>query len=109
MKITELITGVGTFKSRITIDLDCKNIKKLLLCIGKGIRIIPKLTGIKIMPSTNKGWHIIFYSNEKMSMKRILEYRKKLGDDPMRIYYSKKEKPKQILFQKKVRVKKLKL
>lgn len=108
MKISELFLGVGQFKSRITIDLDSKSKLKLLYYVYKGIKIIPKLVGIKIMPSTSKGWHIIFYSNERMSMERIFKYREKLGDDKLRIYYSKKERPRQILFQKKLKRKRIK-
>jgi hypothetical protein len=96
----ELFQGVGDFRSRVTVDLDTKNIFKLLYCIYKGIKML-KVAGIKIKPSTSKGYHVIFYTKNKLSNKKILQYRKKLGDDKMRLYYSQIEKPKQILFWKK--------
>lgn len=101
--LSELFSGVGKFKSRITLDIDSKKYFKIITTI-EAILKLKNVVGFKCY-STKKGYHIIIYLNKKMTFKNQLIHRAYLGDDPLRIYYSKKEMPRQILFNRKIKYK----
>jgi len=87
---------------RVTCDLDRKSKLRLFWALFKG-RILIGKTADEIF-RTRRGWHLI-YENLDISQERSLELRKRLGDDPKRIYLDTNcpKKQQQILFSQKVR------
>jgi len=98
----ELFSGIGDFKDRITLDIDKKVIP---LKVFKELIKMRNVVGYKVKRSSGKGWHIIIYFS-KVKSKRIVQYWRNALDDKLRIHYDNKEKPTNILFWKKRKIKK---
>ena len=90
---------------RITSDIDSKSKLKLAHIFLKGLMNIEKIKLIEVTPSNSKGYHIIFWTTERYSLKEVFKIRKKIGDDPHRIRLDRKRKlGRQTLFNKKIKV-----
>lgn len=87
---------------RITIDIDTKNINDLIKCLKtlKKYKFIKDLS-VKNSPS-NKGFHVVAWSNKGVTLKKLLKIRHKAGDDRIRCMLdSKSHRQIQVLFSEK--------
>jgi len=70
--------------TRITCDIDTKNINDILKCLKTFKKYhFDKELQIKQSPS-NKGFHVISWSEKGVTLKKLLKIRKKAGDDRIR-------------------------
>jgi hypothetical protein len=72
------------FITRITIDLDSRNIKDLINCLKtlKKYHFNKELT-VRLSPSGH-GFHVIAWSDKGVPLKKLLKIRRKAGDDNIR-------------------------
>lgn len=84
---------------RITIDLDTKDPFYIFSTLLNIFRSVKNITYIEVTPSNSKGWHFIIWTGKDYSEQKINSFRKKLGDDIIRINTDKHRKiGKQTLF-----------
>jgi len=97
--MAELFKDLAKFKDRITFDVDQTAMPIKLLQTLKRTR---DLIEIRIKPSSSGKWHVVAYYKTIKSKRTHNKLRRKF-DDKLRRHYDRREKPKQILFNKKAK------
>lgn len=88
--------------TRITIDIDTKDINDLLKCL-KILKKYKFKKDLQVKPSaTDKGFHVISWADKGVTLDKLLKIRRKAGDDKIRCMLDKKSNRMiQVLFTKK--------
>lgn len=86
----------------ITVDIDSKSRISVLWRICRLFTTKIKIVDFTVSRSPSGNWHMYIVYVGRYPKDKL---RKRLGDDALRFKYDKREKPKQILFNKKGRLK----